>query len=764
LPALSGTTHVGGLESDVEITRDRFAVPHIFAKKEVDAAFGLGFVHAQDRLWQLELNRRLGSGQLAELFGREALDEDRLFRTLQLRRIVAANLTALDYETQATLAAYARGVNAYLDSPGRRLPPEFTLFRVEPRRWQPTDSLLILKVMSWMLSGNWGSELARLRLARRLTDQQVEQLLGGGKLANDTWRQWSQGLDSVASSLHDFVPFPRDAPIGSNNWAVDGSRSMSGKPLLANDPHLELTAPVMWYLAHLQAPGWSVIGATLPGIPAVIVGRNERVAWAFTNTESDTEDLFIEQLDPNDPTRYLTPWGAEHFKVTRETIAIKGEPEEVLTVRESRHGPILSDVKARAREAIPEDKVLALSWMGQRTHDLTLQFSMKAAHARSSRELHEAARDFHSPQQNIVYADVEGNIGFVAAGLVPIRHPENDLRGMVPAPGWLEKYDWIGEIPFEELPRGEPGATRLVTANQDVQPPGYPYVLGSDWAPPFRAERIAALVDLTPKHSVASFQRIQLDVWSRTAAELSPFLLKAAAQAHTDEPLVARLGQWNHEMRAELAEPLIFAAWLRELTRLIYADELGDMFSWQWSDSPQFVSGVLADRDGMSRWCDDVRTAGSESCEALASRALDLAFAYLKRHHGEDTSTWSWGRAHELRAESLPLSQLPLLGRLFDVRFPGSGDNETVNVAGYSVAADEPFVSRYGPGYRAIYDLGDLERSVFVTSTGQSGHFLSDYYRNLGMIWHAGRYIPMITDRTRIVADALGTLRLRPTP
>ncbi|MET0793282.1 MAG: penicillin acylase family protein [Polyangiaceae bacterium] len=758
---MSGTLIVNGASAPLTIIRDAYAVPHIYARSQDDAAFGLGYAHAQDRLWQLELSRRMGSGTLAEIFGREALQQDRLFRVLKLRAIAVANLGALDARSRAALDAYARGVNAQLQS-SSSLPPEFAAFGVHPRAWQAVDSLVWLKVMSWMLSGNWSRELARLRLSNRLSAQQAAEFLGPDALPQSQWRELYGTLERAATSMLATVPFRPEAPVGSNNWAVDGSRSVSGKPLLANDPHLNLSAPSIWYLAHLNAPGLNVIGATLPALPVVMLGRNDHVAWAFTNTESDTQDLFIEKVDTNDPTQYLTPTGFEPFQVTRELIGIKDEPDEVLLVRESRHGPIISDVQEETKGLLPGDTVMALSWVGLRSDDLTLQFPLEAATSSSAAGIAHAARDFHSPQQNIVYADDGGKIGFVAAGRVPLRSKDNELRGHVPAPGWLSKYDWLGTVPFEALPRAEEGASLLVTANQDIQPPGYPFDLGSNWAPPFRVERIRSLLDAVPLHSLSTFQTIQSDVWSRTAAETLPLMLRVQPRSDDEREAVRRLRTWNLDMRAELGEPLIYATWLRELTRLIYADELGDQFSWEWSEMPRFVHDVLADRAGMSRWCANARTAPHAPCEALLSDALSRAIAYLKEHYGSDPSAWTWGMAHRAVSEHTPLGHSRLLSRWFNLTAPTSGDNETVNVGGYSIASDTPFRSDFGPGYRALYDLGAPESSVFVINSGESGHFLSKHYGDLGRLWQNGQYIPMITQRETVEHGAIGTLVLSP--
>ncbi|WP_437316494.1 penicillin acylase family protein [Sorangium sp. So ce385] len=767
LPALSGEVAVIGASQPIEIFRDRHAIPHIYARSREDAYFGLGYVHAQDRLWQMEVNRRLGSGTLSEVFGEDALPQDRLFRTVGLRRVAEENVNHLSPETRAVLEAYVRGVNAFL-SEDPPLPPEFLLFGVEPRPWTPVDSLVWLKVMAWNLSGNWERELFRVRLRDRLSPQQAAEFLapypGDEPLVAPAPPEQHGALEAPAKALRAAVPAPIDRAIGSNNWAVDGTRTESGKPLLANDPHLELFAPSLWYFAHLSAPGLDVIGATLPSLPAVLLGRNGRVAWAFTNTRSDTQDIFIEQLVPSDPSRYLAPSGPLPFTTVRETIKVKGRSDEVLEVRISRHGPVISDVSDVAKRSMPGGQVLSLAWTSLRADDRTLEFPVRAAEARTADDLLSATRDFHSPQQNIVYADASGAIGFIAAGRVPMRRPENDVRGLVPVPGWVEKYDWLGFVPWEELPQSRaPASGRIVTANQRITPPEYPHWISADWDHPSRAERIEALLDGSPAHSVRRFAEIQMDVRSGAAALLLPGLLRAATASDEERRVVERLRAWDLEMRADAAEPLIFATWVRELSRQIYEDELGELFREGFSERIAFLRGVLSDTGGEGRWCDDTRTPDSESCDAVSGLALRRALAYLKAEYGDDPSRWSWGEAHPAISQHAVLGGIPVLSRWFDVTVRSPGDNHTVNLGGYWInQEDDPFVSRDGPGFRAIYDLGDPERSVFVLSTGQSGHPLSPHYRDQSELWAAGGYAPMTTQRSAVERDAIGKLVLIP--
>jgi len=797
VPAASGEARVGGLHSDLEIVRDAHAIPHIYAHSVEDAYLGLGYAHAQDRLWQLEWNRRVASGRLSELVGARALDTDKLFRTLGLRRAAERAFAGLDPETQRVLDAYARGINAWLaeDHP---LPLEFQLLGARPQPFAAVDSVLFIKLLAWQLSGNWFDELWRVRLASKLTAEQLAEFLpayrGDAPIPFTQLRRaydalgfsahgapqhehtrlepvrrnelaFARALAPLAAELSAFAPSALGHAIGSNNWAVDGSRTGSHKPLLANDPHLALTAPSYWYFAHLEAPGLSVIGATLPAAAGVILGRNAHVAWSFTNTHPDTQDLFIERLDPSDPTLYLTPEGPRAFEVERVTIQVKGAPEVTHWVRRTRHGPVLSDVHAKARALTPEGHALALSWVGLADDDTTAAFPLRAARARDAAALRQAARSFQAPTQNIVFADDAGEIGFVAAGRIPLRAQDNELKGLLPAPGWLAAYDWTGFVPFDALPQtAAPASGRIVTANQNIQPRDYAHWLGADWGPPYRHDRITQLLDARPAHSLESFAAIQRDQRSTVADQLLPVMLEAlgAARDDAEQRVLTELAQWDHEMRPDAAAPLWFAAWLRELSRAVYADELGDLFVDDAWARPEFLRAVLRDEAGQGRWCDDLRTREVESCPLMVRRGFEAASAYLTRRFGSDRRAWSWGAAHPGISAHPLLGKLPVIGAWFNVTAVRGGDSSTVDVGSYHVEDDETaFHNAWGPGFRALYDLADLERSVGILNSGQSGHVTSAHYRDMNALWARGEYVPLVTERKRVERDALGTWRLR---
>ena len=763
LPKTEGEIRLAGPTALVEILRDRYGIPHIFAASLEDASFALGYAHAQDRLWQMEMSRRIAAGRLSEIVGAGGLETDRFLRTLGVRRSAEANLATLDAETRRLIEAYAAGVNAFIGS-DPVLPIEFWLTGARPEPWVPADSVAWIKMMAWDLGGNWRNELLRMRLAKTLPLARIHEFLppypGEPVPAIADLKELYATMERDAVRLAQFVP--DNEGLGSNHWVISGARTESGKPLLANDPHLGLTAPPVWYFAQISAPGINVIGATLPGVPGVILGHNERIAWGFTNTGPDVQDLYIEKLDAAGG--YLTPEGPRPFRVVEETIRVKGGEPEKLRVRISRHGPVISDVSKSAQDDAPRGHVIAFSWTALAEDDRSMQAALKFARAREWDGFLAAARDFHSPQQNIVYADVEGNIGFVAAGRVPVRRPANDLKGMAPAPGWQEKYDWAGTIPFEQLPRSfNPAGGAIVTANHRITPPGYAHFISSDWAPPHRADRIQQLLDATPKHSAQTFARIQADTVSLAMRELLPKLLATRPRSEEARRALALLSKWDGNMAPERTEPLIAWAWWRELTRALYADELGDAFRQNWLSRAVFLNDVLSGDPVKARWCDNIRTPAVETCEEILAVSLDAALADLAKRYGANESGWRWGEAHFARHEHRPFSRQPLLAKLFDITVPSPGDTYTVNVGRNNLNDEaQPFANRHAASLRAIYDLSDLEKSLYIHSGGQSGNILSDHYRAFTEAWAKNEYIPMRSSRKTLDAEPHQLLKLLP--
>ena len=761
LPQTRGVVVLAGLAAPVEIARDRDGMVRIRARTDRDAYFALGFVHAQDRLWQMEFQRRLGAGRLAEILGPRALASDRFMRVLGLRRLAERSLANLAPGTRAALAAYSAGVNGFLAGHRGAWPPEFVALRHTPERWTPADSLVWGRMMGLRLGRNWRTEALRARLGRRLTPRQIAEMwpkrAPGGPITLS--QRPSPALRNAAASLWRALPDALRPISASNAWAISGRHTTTGKPLLANDAHLPYGAPILWYLVHMEAPGFRITGATVPGLPFTVLGHNGRIAWGLTAAETDTQDLFVERIDPTDPTRYLTPDGARPFATRKEIIEVRGGAPVTITVRMTRHGPVVSDLGDGPAPGHGRDEVLALATPALAPDDRTPDAFYRMGRARDWSEFRDALRRFAAPHMNITYADVAGNLGFIAPARVPVRR---NGGGEVPAPGWSGSHDWTGIIPFEALPQAtNPASGRFINANNRSVPDDYPYALGRNRAPGYRARRIATLLDAKPRHGLDDMAAMQLDTVSPMARDLLPVMLAQTPGSLRTATATALLHAWDGTMDRDRPEPLIFTAWLRALNRRLYADELGPYFEDFWDLRPEFVKSVLT---RLTHWCDDVTTAETEGCPARLELALRDALDMLTEAHGSDIAAWRWGDVHRAVFRHRILGRIPLLRMLADIEIPVSGGGYTLN-RGRSRIADpaRPFASIHGAGVRAIYDLADLERSRFMIATGQSGNPLSPHYADLTRRWRDGRTL-RLAGRMDAAAGDPDILVLEPAP
>jgi penicillin G amidase len=800
---MDGDLPVKGLQSAVTIQRDGADVPHINAASAHDAWFSLGWLHASERGWQLEFNRRVVRGTLSEVLGQATLGSDKTLRILGIRRAAERQLANLPADAQAALEAYAKGINQYYAANLKALTPEFTILGVNPRPeaqagtyWQAADSVGWALIMALDLGGNWGNESVRAQLAQRLSTQAIWELMPpypGEKPATSTdFAQMYKRLgvysdsDSTQSSA---APQGASAVlaqamgqaaaswvnrlgqvegVGSNNWVVAGQRTQTGMPLLANDPHLGLSAPAIWYFAHLNAKptgderALNVMGATLPGLPFVVLGRTRGVAWGFTNTGPDVQDLYLEQIDPNAEQRYRLPldgkgevaWGA--FETRDEVIRVKGEDEVRLQVRTTRHGPVISDAGGypwldRSRYA------LALRWSALDDDNATVLAGLNGNLAQTVDELYAAYRDYHSPMQNVVAADTKGHIAYKAVGKVPVRQADNDLMGVVPALGWEPRFDWAGWIPFEQTPQdlGEKGW--IATANQRIHPASYEHFLTQDWVVPYRQDRISQMITATPLHTTDSFKAMQNDVQSLEALAWMPILTSVQGTHPLSAQAMALVKNSDGQMRADDAAPLIFNQWVLELAERVIRPRLGDdLYNRVYKARRQFRPGLLAIlASDNSQWC------GNKGCLAVTTAAWDAALTTLVERHGNDMAQWRWGQSHLAVSAHKPFDKVPVLRRGFNVSVPSAGDGFTVNVGQYHIDdADHPFINRHAPSLRAIYDLSNLDRSLFIFQTGQSGNVLSNRYRDMAQEWASGQYRPLTMHPKQII----GTLKLQPLP
>ncbi len=770
LPQLTGRVSAMGGRAEVRIERDAEGIPTIKAHSPHDALFGLGFVHAQDRLWQLEMHRRIASGRLAEVFGESAVEADKFLRALGVRRAAALQWGNANEEVKQTIQAYTAGINAYLASGLRARPPEFVLLGLHPEPWQPEDTLAWATMMAWDLGGNWSAELLRMRLSLTLPVSRINELLapypGEKSLPTADYAALFRGLrinGDLGKQALLAAPESGIEGIGSNNWVISGQHTESGQPLLANDPHLKLSAPALWYLVRLDAPGLKVAGASVPGLSAVVIGQTDHLAWGFTNTAPDVQDLYIERIKPDDPAQYQTPTGWEAFQVFNETIRVKGQPDIQLTTRQTRHGPVISDANAASTLGLvgssnKPEFALALRWTALDIDAWkTTAAASGFAKATTVAEFVTAAAQYVAPMQNMVVADRGGRIGMVSAGRVPLRKPENDLKGLVPSPGWDARYDWDGSLAPELTPRElDPPRGWIVTANQRVHATDYPYFITSEWSPPYRHQRIESLLAAQDKHSIESMARIQADIHSLGTQRLMPFLRQAAAASK--HPLAtaaqAELAGFDGDMQATKAAPLIAWAWARQLTEALFSDKMGaQLYAKQLVGTRNFREGLQYMLENKVQfWCDKQATPAPERCDDQMTAAFDRTMDELQAAQGSTPAKWQWGRAHQARAEHRPFSKVRALSPLFELRAPTGGDNYTVNQTRVTLKPDattgELYLNEHGASYRGLYDLADPGKSTFIQSTGQSGNPFSPWHRSLTERWGAVKAVPVFSSET----------------
>lgn len=779
IPPLTGTLKLPGLAHPVSIVRDRHAVPHVTGSSVADLYQGLGFAHAQDRLWQMELMRRASQGRLSEIFGERTLEADIFLRTLDLYGHAERSFEKFPPEAQRLLAAYAAGVNAFIGQPTRlfrnHLPPEFLLLGHAPEPWRPADSVAVVKMMALNLSANLGPEIQRLTLAAQgLSPVEIDDMMP----LNDGERP--PPLPDIAQ-LYPLRRLPAPSPPektaaldeffgagASNSWVLAGSQTISGKPLLANDPHLRLTAPSIWYLAHLglddpAGASANIVGASLPGTPVIVLGRGDTLAWGFTNTEADVQDIFIERINQDNPAEYLTPDGWRPFDTDLMEIRVAGGETRIMERRRTRHGPVLPQTFRNLGQMLAPGHVAALQWTALADDDTTITAGLADPNLRTVAAYLERSHLYVVPMQNMVVADNQGHIAMIAPARLPVRHSENKIAGRAPVPGWEAKYDWQGFVPLEELPRVvDPPPGAIGTANARVVGDGYPHLITYDWETDYRARRIEELVTSRKGHDMQTMQEAQLDVFSPAFAELAPLMISAATSTASDKDALELLSRWDKSMRADAPEPLIFVAWLREAVRAIFADDLGPAFVQFFGPRARTMTRLLNGEANSRDWCDDRRTGTLESCGDVLAGALRRSIQELEAQFGRDRAQWSWGKAHFALGESPILGKLPIVGSYFHVGVASPGGPYTLNRGVVEFGREEPFANRHASTFRAIYDFENLDGSLFMQPTGQSGNPFSLYYRTFEKSWAKGSYIEIPTDRELIERDAIGTWRLIP--
>ncbi len=763
LPQIEGIVEIGGLDNSVEILRDRWGIPHIYAQSSHDLFFAQGFVHAQERLFQMELNRRTAQGTLSEIFGELALDTDRAVRTFGFNRLGSIDLANASAEMTEALHAYCAGVNAYIDKAGSKLPLEFKLLGLKPKPWQPQDSTSFARVMMWQLSHAWHGEIIRYQIQQKVGVQHAEELEihypSGNPITLPNGIEFNVRLDD-GKLIAEQGPFLLRGQ-GSNSWVVSKEKTADGHTYLFNDMHLALSMPGLWYQVHLHGGEYHVTGVSLPGVPGVLVGHNERIAWGMTLAFIDCEDLYLEKMDSDQGTKYLFRGEWLPADVIEEVIPVKGKAQPHLEkVIVTRHGPIISDVVGQ-----PNLRLAVRSMALRPSPSLTGWLNLNKAGNWDEFVL--AMRQIEAPQLSVSYADVEGNIGYWMTGRAPIRAKGD---GRTPAPGWDGEYEWVGEIPFEEMPHAlNPQQGFIVHTNNKIVGEDYPYYLGNVWMNGSRARRIEAVLRSREKISRAEMCRLHTDYTTLPGKELAEKLQKVTL--HDPKALQAQslLAQWNGELTADSLGGCVYEVTRLALARNLLEPALGKDLTEQYlgkAFSPVLmtlheffghdISLILRMLDQPQSWW--VEQAGG--LQTWIEKSLREAITWLENKLGTQTSAWQWGKIHGAVFPHPLGLQKPLNLAFNRGPYPIGGDADTPCQTAYM--PHQPYHNNaWAPSFRQVVDLDDLTQSVTIAPPGQSGHIASTHYDDLIEPWIKGEYHPQLWTREQVERETKGKLVLK---
>lgn len=787
LPDYDAELELPGALGKIEVVRDTANVPHIFADQDEDVFFGLGYVHAQDRFWQMSMMRRTAQGRLSEIFGPDTMHIDTYMRHLDLYSTAVRSLSVQSPETLAALNAYARGVNARLHEINTyargRGAPEMFLFNAPFATWQPADSLVMLKLMSVTLSSHMKREIRRAKVSLALPDPEriVDILPDHPATATialpDYASFWKKPMFETAlvdaSPDHPLAPWKSIEQAGASNaFAAAPARSAAGGTILANDPHLELTAPTIWYLARMELSKGGVIGATIPGIPLILSGRNEKLAWGMTSSYLDDQDILMEEVNADNPSEYRTEEGWKKFRTRQSIINVADGTPKTLTLRWSDNGPILPLDMFDLASVTPFGHVPALSFSALSPADTTMSAVFTMIQAENVTDAIAALEGYIAPSQNVTFIDRD-SIGFKVIGAMPKRSITHQTQGRMPALGWVRNNQWNGRLPYSDNPEVINLETGIIgNTNNKTTDADFPNHVSFEWGDSQRINRLKRLMEMRKVHTRESLIEAQLDTVSFTAQSLLPLIGKElwfmgeagerGTLAWQRKTALSLLADWNGEMNEHLPEPLIYSAWLRAIQTRLIRDELGPLAEEFTHVEPLFIERVYRDIEGASVWCDVIQSAPVETCDQIASSALDDALVWLSDNFNRDPNALRWGDAHQATHDHAVLGKIPVLHYFTNIRQSTSGGDNTL-LRGRTRGGDlDPFHNVHAAGYRSVVDFADPDSSVFVTSTGQSGHFLSRHYDDLGQLWRLGEYVPMSLDPRLARAAATGITTITP--
>ena len=786
-PQLDGTLTIPGFTAPVEILRDKYGIPHIYAQNRADLFRAQGFIHAQDRRWQMEQNRRIARGTLAEVYGEAALEADRFSRTVGFWRAAEAELATLDAETRQVLDWYAEGVNAYVTARPRRFGAEFNLLRIQPEPWTALDTLGYTKVIGWTLSHNWDAELTRLRLFSQLGDVAAAELEPNTPAANPAvmegvgserlmrLQQTAGLLLNQYDQLKSWLGAAAEG-VGSNAWVLAPKASLNRRPLLCNDPHLAVQIPGIWYELHLSAPDFEVSGVSFTGTPGVMIGHNADIAWGITNGMVDVQDLYIERPHPDDPTLFAQEDEWATATVIEEVINVRRSQPHVEQVVITAHGPLITGLLkgagSRKQTSDPAAVVpLALRWTGHEPGQ-NVQAILQLNQARNWTEFSDALADWATPPQNVLYADDHGNIGYRLVGKVPKRAQN---LGIVPAPGWDSNFSWHDYIAYDELPQlYNPPSGKIVSTNNKIVGDDYPYFLGVEFAPGWRAARLETMINKKERLTIRDMEEMQLDTHSNYAEALTPWITLLNSEEPWEKAALDALRKWNYRMEPESEAALVFHYTVIELLELVFGDKLGEtklgyfgagrsaLFlanGFLWRAEARLLE-LLNDFEH-SYWYVDAKSGRQRTREELLQEALASAVKKIRETVGDSMRRWDWGRAHQVRYVH-PLGSARLLKNTFNRGpLPVGGDATTINFARHIPQLPLGMV-QVTASYRQIFEVGSWDRAQSILNVGQSGHPLSDHYDDQIMMWKEGNYHPMPWSREAVEKAAVYRLRVEP--
>ena len=771
LPEYNDEINISGIDGNIEIYRDSLAVPYIVAQTESDAAFAMGYVHAQERLFTMDIARRAGEGKLSEIFGEETIPFDKMFLTVGIKRNILKNYSKFNRNNIKLLKAYSRGVNFFIKNVGGKLPIEFSVLGYEPGEWKPLHSLLIIRMMAWELNIGWWTDFAYTELVQKVGVEKAKEILpdypknaptvipkGVAKLP-----KLNNSFVNVEKQFRKFLGL-RGTHIGSNSWVLSGKKSVTGKPIIANDTHLAFSAPDKWFAAVIKASDWDAAGFTLPGVPGIVIGKNKSIAWTMTNVMADDADFYSEKIDSSGK-KYLYDGNWNSLKIVKDTIKVRNSPPVVNITKITHNGPIISDIHPLSFLYKNEPDTfppISMRWLGNEFSD-ELNAIYNVNKAQNFNQFKKALNDFAVPGQNFIYGDKKGNIGYVFGASLPIRNYSN---ASFIVDGTTSKNDWKGLVSRNKIPfLLNPKSDYIASANNKTLKDFKQYI-SNLWEPSSRVDRITQLIKSKKKHSTKDFKKYQMDFVSPYAKEITTHLLSAFVNIKVvDENLkksLSLLEQWDYNFDKYSQTPLIYTEFFKHLLNNIYKDEMGDgLFNdFVFVANVPYRSVQQLLNQNYNSWFDNLNTPTIETKDVIIRKSLTDALDGLENKLGKKMENWQWGNLHKVTFKHMFSGNSKILDNLIDIGpFEIGGDGTTIFNTEYSFAKSiekyprfrhDEFENNLGPAMRFIYDFSKPNEFLMVLTTGQSGQILSNHYKDMTDLWLTGKYLKVKTDTTSI--------------